>query len=119
MMHAQVKTRDTRGRRRYEPLLAERIELGRQLADALSHLRELEPLSRLIFNRLLTFDAELATFQRYDQDLSQVLAAEDERLHHPPEVPVDHQVAPCSHCLRTVLQLDPELVLPAQARRPR
>ncbi len=119
MTQAQVRSRGTGLDRRYEPMLIERIRLGRQLADALSHLQELEPLSRHIFNRLLSVDAELSTYQRYDQDLFRVFEAEDGRLHHPPDVPVDHHVEPCSHCLRASLQLDAELVLPAQARRPR
>lgn len=83
MTQAQVRSRGSRVGRRYESLLIERIRLGRQLADALSHLQELEPLSRHIFNCLLRLAAQLAAFKRYDRDVFRVLAEEDERLHPP------------------------------------
>ena len=116
---AQLTPADgVRARRRYEPLLSERMLLGRLLADALSHLADLTPEALRVFDRLLGVDAELATFRRYDRDLfDRVLPVEDARVHHPPSVPADHHEAPCAHCLRASLGLGPGIVLPPQARR--
>ena len=107
-------------RPRYEKLLADRILWGRLMSDHLSHLREATPQALRIFAALLASDARLSRYKRYDRDLfSKVLPAEDARIHWPPTPPADHASQPCSLCLHALLDLDVELVLPAQSRRTR
>lgn len=107
-------------RPRYEKLLADRILWGRLMSDHLSHLREATPQALRVFRALLAADAALGDYRRYDHDLfSQVLPAEDARIHWPPTPPVDHASQPCSLCLHSALDLDIDLVLPAQSRRTR
>lgn len=100
-------------RPRYEPLLTERVWLGRLYADHLSHLTESAPQALRVFHSLLRYDAILAGYRRYDADLFRlVIPAEDARMHQPPQRPTDHHWSPCSLCLRHDLQLDPNVVLP-------
>lgn len=115
-------THDTRelARPRYEVLLNERLWLGKLYADHLSHLDEVTPKALLLFQRLLTVDAALGRYRRYDRDLfARVIPTENERIHQPPDTPADHRWAPCSLCLTTALHLEPGTVLLPAARSAR
>lgn len=99
MAHTQPIPEGTSKCPRYKSLLGERIYLGRQLADQLSHLQEMTPLGRRLFQRLLRVDAKLSRFVQYDVDQPRLVTkAEDDRMHQPPDLPPDHDWSPCPLC---------------------